>query len=217
MQLYAIRINNLVCYQTLNQYLNILQEDLQYHILSKKNHMEYKRSLFGYLLTYYALKKVYKLKYRNIYIKKNNQGKPFIEKKNIFFSISHSGEWVVVGLNNCPVGIDVEKIEPKEIEKISKYFSDDERCLIKRANSTRKRQEIFYNIWVIKESYSKVKGVGLSKEILSTNIQTQNDKYIFQNFCLDTNYKFAYCTLKHNDKTKDYITIFKEEDFLSRL
>lgn len=46
--------------------------------------------------------------------------KPFLKNRELFFSISHSGEYIVLAFSKFDCGVDIEKIKLREFEAISK-------------------------------------------------------------------------------------------------
>lgn len=54
--------------------------------------------------------------YRTVY------GKPMVTNPELNISISHCEKTWVCAVGLCPVGIDIEKIRPIDIEKIASHF-----------------------------------------------------------------------------------------------
>lgn len=115
-----------------------------------------KRSLIAELLLRRALldnkTPIKELKY-----KLNEYGKPYLKNiENFFFSISHSGEYVILAISNKEVGCDIEKIN-KNIENTF-LLEKEERFILKIKNSEDKPN--IYRYWTLKESY--IKNIGES-------------------------------------------------------
>ena len=85
--------------------------------------------------------------YEQAEIKKTENGKPYFENSDVFFSISHTDGICAVALGESPCGIDIEN--KREIsKKIRDRYLDgcDEREALKE--------------WTKKESYGKMTGEG---------------------------------------------------------
>jgi 4'-phosphopantetheinyl transferase len=91
-------------------------------------------------------------------LRKNPQGKPYLEDSNLKISISHSGEdWLCI-LSERDVGIDIEKFRSCPYEKIvARFFLTDEQDAV-----LSRGRDMFFRIWAAKESYVKYTGEGLS-------------------------------------------------------
>lgn len=132
----------------------------------------------------------------------NEYGKPFLkDNKNIHFSISHSGEYVICVLSKNEVGCDIQEIKDVNIKGISKYFTDNEYISIKNSPN---QKELFYRYWVAKESYMKLIGKGYtinSKEFeisINTEILLNNsNKYFFKEIYINE-YKCCICLINNN-------------------
>ena len=71
--------------------------------------IDQKRCILGEVLLKYILWKHYGITSKEIGFRYNKYGKPLLIKpKGIHFNISHSGEWVLCGVSDTPIGIDVE-------------------------------------------------------------------------------------------------------------
>ena len=102
----------------------------------------------------HILKKYYSIESEVLY---TAQGKPYLEKGEKHFSISHSGEMVIMAFSDSPVGIDIELIKNRDYQKISqKYFIEQEQSRISSLES-------FLVVWTKKESFLKYTGDGLAK------------------------------------------------------
>nr|WP_237391871.1 4'-phosphopantetheinyl transferase superfamily protein [Paenibacillus dendrobii] len=118
------------------------------------------------------------------------------------FNISHSGEWVVCALDSLPVGVDVEEIKEAPFEISKRFFSREERTfLFNEAEEV--RNESFYYIWTLKESYIKAIGQGLSYGLESFTVlpgsnwvkhEHGNEEKTLWNEKLDARHVVALCT-----------------------
>lgn len=88
---------------------------------------DYLRSFYAECLLRFILCQKLELANSNINILYTKYGKPYIYGENIKFSISHSGDWVMVAISNMPVGVDIERIHHKDTYIIEKIFSSDEK------------------------------------------------------------------------------------------
>jgi 4'-phosphopantetheinyl transferase len=83
------------------------------------------------------------------------KGKPVLAK-NIFCSLSHSGDYVVVAVSKQNIGIDIEKHRDNTIKLFEKYFDLSEKEILGVDLKTS-----FFNGWVIKEATTKYHGEGI--------------------------------------------------------
>lgn len=134
----------------------------------------------------------------------NEYGKPFLKDRDDFqFNLSHSGIWVVGAVDNQPIGIDVETIQPIDLDISANYFSPDEHQDLMAQED---KFAYFFTLWSLKESYMKIVGKGLSLPLNSFSIKfySPNDIRIkaagllledifFQQYNIHTDYKMAVC------------------------
>jgi 4'-phosphopantetheinyl transferase len=94
-------------------------------------------------------------------IKKDKYGKKFVDEKlGIHFNLSYSGEWILIGISNSAIGVDIEKIRTIDYKNISRHFSLKEQRYLRLIDSHIGEKE-FYRIWTGKESFTKYLGKGL--------------------------------------------------------
>lgn len=97
-------------------------------------------------------------------------GKPYlINEPNVHFSLSHSAGWAVCALSDHPVGVDIERCEPGRRDVASRFFHKDE---VRYLNSLlpSMRDDAFYKLWTLKESFVKSTGRGLDLPLRSFRI-----------------------------------------------
>lgn len=96
-----------------------------------------------------------------ICLSEGEYGKPYITSpQGIFFNISHSGKWTVIALSDGEVGCDIQKVDPVDVGRLARIFSDGEREFLSAAGNS---ADCFYRLWTAKESYLKAIGVGLNR------------------------------------------------------
>lgn len=195
-------------------YLNIdnITEDIyrrEYHKLTKNrkdkvdhyiNLKDKKLSLGAEILLKYGLNNL-NLKFDNI-IYKNE--KPYFENENIYFNISHSGNYVICSISDKEVGCDIEKISSNNLDIAQKFFNEKEIKNIHNDND-------FYRYWTLKESYIKYLGYGLTIPLNSFCINidnvisvdnNKNLKFIEVNISKD--YKCSICSEYDQVLIKEY-------------
>lgn len=97
-------------------------------------------------------------------------GKPYlINEPNVHFSLSHSAGWAVCALSDHPVGVDIERCEPGRRDVAARFFHKDE---VRYLNSLlpSMRDDAFYKLWTLKESFVKSTGRGLDLPLRSFRI-----------------------------------------------
>jgi len=81
------------------------------------NTKKQKEHCFTYLMLDRILKEVYKIKNRDIVFINN---KPFLKNREMFISLSHSENYIAVGLSDSNCGLDIEKIKNRNFQLIAK-------------------------------------------------------------------------------------------------
>lgn len=116
------------------------------------------RSLAAEMLLTEGLSKL-GISYANEKIIENEYGKPYLESQKIFFNFSHSGDRVFLALSPNEVGCDVEIIRKPNLKIAERYFTEEEK---KAIESAKNKEEAFYTIWTLKESFVKCEGKGFA-------------------------------------------------------
>ncbi len=141
-------------------------------------------------------------------------GKPYLsENYNVFFNLSHSDEMVMCVIADNEVGCDIEKINDIDLDIAKNYFYSSEYKLILSRPTKEKRNDTFFRLWTLKESFMKLTGLGMSLPLDAFKIdlndkkitveQNVDDKiYFFKEYYIDGNYKCACCCLSDNFSEK---------------
>jgi 4'-phosphopantetheinyl transferase len=139
----------------------------------------------------------------------NDYGKPFLKGLEDFqFNLSHSGIWVVAAVDTQPIGIDVEQVQPIDLDISKNYYSPDEHIELM---SKEDKFSYFFTLWSLKESYIKIVGKGLSLPLNSFSItffspddirikaeEQLLEDIFFHQYNVHKDYKMAVCA-RHRD------------------
>lgn len=166
-------------------------------INAKKRLVDKKRSLLAGLLIYKNICNDVNMLKESV----NEFGKPEINGcKN--FSISHSGDYVIMAVSDFPVGADIELHKDDDYLRLSKvaFCSEEEKYI---SNSTSKKED-FFKLWTLKESYMKALGRGfnLSPKSFCFNINNNeiqirgNEKWKFTVNTFIPNYTVSVCSME---------------------
>ncbi len=119
---------------------------------SNKNH-----SVLGRVLLGYALENVFDI--RAFSLKYTHSMKPYISGQNVFFNISHSGNFVMCSVSAGAVGCDVQEIVEYKPKIAKRFFTEKEQKLLEESQQ---KKELFTKLWALKESILKKDGTGVS-------------------------------------------------------
>lgn len=163
------------------------------------------RSLIGDLLVRFAFQKRCGSN-EKMKISTNKYGKPFLSDYPSFhYNVSHSGEYVVCVVHVDAVGVDIEYIGPYDLHLAKELFTEEE---YQDVLASEYSLTAFYDIWTLKESYSKAVGMGLAKplqgysmkkhtneSIQITDMQTKRQvtDYKCRQYEVDGNYRLSVC------------------------
>ena len=117
----------------------------------------------------------------------NKYGKPSYENSDIYFNKSHTKDLSVAIIDNKSCGIDIEKIRIYHELMANKICSDEEITFL---NSVSNKDYYFTLLWVLKESFLKCIGVGLSVPMKKINFIKDNKINLEMK-----NFKMKYITL----------------------
>ena len=153
-------------------------ENIEDNILKKFQHKNFTdtNKLKEHCLSYFMLDKILKENF-NIENRKlefiNN--KPYLVSGNLFFSITHSSDYIVIGISKNECGIDIEIIKERDFQSISK-----------RMNFVSSSLEEFYKNWTKFEAEYKL---GIASK---SYIQQAYKNYMITAVSCDNNEIFSF-------------------------
>ncbi len=117
-----------------------------------------------------------------------------------FLSISHSGPWVMFGMNEQPIGVDVEKVRAKEpLPKLIHFLCNEHEVnWLNHPQSNgplTSRLERFTLLWCLKEACLKALGATLSMGPRNIKISFEENLIEWREYSFLFNYEFkeGYC------------------------
>ena len=152
---------------SINAFLKHIDKDKQKKIMALKKYEDKKRSIIGQMLLKDLLQDDY-YKY-NFYT--NKFGKIYTNKKNTYFSISHSNDLVGCIISNKEIGLDIEKIKDVDLNIIKMFATNYEKEYILKKDSYKR----FFEIYTLKEAYFKMLGTNLDN-LKSVEFHINNNK-----------------------------------------
>ena len=159
----------------------------------------------------------------NIKICRTSKGKPYFERIDIHFSISHSNNlWsCLVGPSNC--GLDVQYIRPCNFKKIAgRFFSENENKYVEK-----KGIKGFFEIWAAREAYGKYTGQGFFgtmpelvseegrlKDVLAAS-EGRGEKIKLDRVFVEDNLLYVVCVQEKSLRPVVVMQEWKYEDYIS--
>ena len=124
------------------------------------------RSEMGGRLLEYAVSRLYRIGVPELSRDKGEHGKPcFRIHPEVRFNISHSGDLVICAVSDFEIGIDIQEKSRMNTDRIAKKVMSSAEH--KKYLESSERQDFFYRVWVMKESYVKWTGDGITRELHS--------------------------------------------------
>ncbi len=141
-------------------------------------------------------------------------GKPYVKDNPFFFSISHSGDKVIVAVSDKEIGCDIELVSDYNPKISERFFTPEENSFI---DSRADKSAAFYRVWTLKESFMKATGLGFSLSLsdFSVNIDGENisvlqnidgNSYSFREINCFDGYACSLCIKEKNCPEPEIIT-----------
>ncbi len=219
MELYGVNINEKIHRNIYNNFLyNVCNEKV---IRNNKlaNLESRKMSLIGDILIRIVVSMKEGCSINNIEFEYNEYGKPRLKGiDSLNFNISHSGDFVILAIDNKPIGVDIEKIQNVDSVKIAKRFFTNEE--FEWLMNQEEKIVNFYKLWTLKECYIKFLGKGIGEYLKAFSFTINNKKNIllkadnttnknniyFKNFNIGGNYELSVCS--HKKITSNEIILY---------
>lgn len=132
-------------------------------------------SFLAWKLLKYVSYKEYDLDIDQLVLNYNEYGKPFFEEFE--FSISHSDQYIAVGISKSKIGVDVQKINSNiDVIKFASKINCSEELIA------------VYKRFSSLEAYYKKIGCGLKPSLLKNKVEIQHQEII------DGKYMFTICS-----------------------
>ena len=97
--------------------------------------------------------------------KQEENGKPYIaDIPGFYFSLSHSGEYVLCAVDSNETGADLQRMDRDVKDNLAKKVMTGNEYGTYMELSPQDKQKEFYRVWAIKESFCKLTGKGLSQD-----------------------------------------------------
>ena len=87
--------------------------------------------------------------------------KPMVKDKEVYFNLSHSGDYAVCALSDKPVGVDIQKLRPFADNLVRFVYSPQEKQFVESFPEAERDRE-YTKLWTVKESIMKYLGTGIS-------------------------------------------------------
>jgi 4'-phosphopantetheinyl transferase len=207
-ELYAFNITSSTAKERYEEYLESVGEQIKKEILKYKFEADRMRTLYGKIMLQELLVKKFHLRKEELNIERTSYGKPYIANlNNIHFNISHSGDWVLCGVGEKELGVDIEHFGKYHKDIVERYFTAQEIYYLESLTEIEK-QRYFYFLWSLKESFLKCKGKGLSmplnsisfhlylKDVIAQSTTNLIEGYRFRCFYDVLGYSVAVCSTK---------------------
>ncbi|MFF2093985.1 4'-phosphopantetheinyl transferase family protein [Paenibacillus sp. NPDC058174] len=183
LHLYYLKMDREMASMEREEWLPYVSEERRERVARFHYAKDAQRSLFGELLARYALCESTGRGNSELKFIQNPFGKPMLareqDEREIYFNLSHSGQWVVCAVDYTPVGIDVEEMKPISLDIARRFFSKDEyEALLREPEIS--RQQYFYALWTMKESFIKADGRGLSLPLDQFTIDVAQGRVQYQ-------------------------------------
>lgn len=221
MNIYAVKLDDTIEENLFETLLSYVQESKKVRIQGYFRRDDAVRTLMSDILARVIIRNSLGISSRQITFGDNGHGKPLLQGyPDYHFNISHSGDWIVYAESDCEVGIDIEMTKPVNCKIAKRFFSPEEyRDLMCKSHS--EKQNYFYDLWTLKESYIKATGRGLGASLSSFYINAVKDKitfksnepdktYFFKQYYIDEGYKLSVCSSKNSFPEKVNIFTYKD-------
>lgn len=121
-------------------------------------------------------------------------GKPYLKNVPLYFSLSHSGDYVLCVTDSREVGADIQLHREGDVGKLAeRFFSEEEQEALRRAEEKR---AFFFRLWARKEAYGKLTGQGVGGTLGACLLPGREDispGVFWEEYPEPENYSIAIC------------------------
>ncbi len=151
-------------------YYSLMSEEKKRRVDCFRFEDDKKRTVVGEMLARQAISEWCGVPEESIVFEITEHGKPYAKDLNVEFNISHSADMVVCIVDTNPIGVDIEKIRPVDLNTAKRIFREEEiqyifGCILEADDyyhylndATLQR---FFELWTKKEAYGKLVGKGV--------------------------------------------------------
>ena len=151
-------------------YYSLMNEEKKRRLDRFRFEDDKKRTVVGEMLARQAISDWCGVPEEKIVFEITEHDKPYAKDLNVEFNISHSADMVVCVVDTNPIGVDIEKIRPVDLNMVKRIFSDEEIGYIfggvpdiedynHYLNDAILQR--FFELWTKKEAHGKLVGKGL--------------------------------------------------------
>lgn len=176
-------------------YYSLMSEEKKRRVDRFRFEDDKKRTVVGEMLARRAISEWCGVPEESVVFETAEHGKPYARKLNVEFNISHSADMVVCVVDDNPIGVDIEKIRPIDLNTAKRIFGEEEiryifECIpdIDDYNDYRNDavMQRFFELWTKKEAFGKLLGIGI--DMLCSFHSNHIIKYYIEN-----EYSIAIC------------------------
>ena len=154
-------------------YYSLMSEEKKRRVDRFRFEDDKKRTVVGEMLARQSISEWCGVPEESIVFEISEHGKPYAKDLNVEFNISHSADMVVCVSDDIPVGVDIEKIRPVDLNTAKRIFDEKEiryifECIPDAEDYNHYLNDAvlqrFFELWTKKEAYGKLVGMGLFTE-----------------------------------------------------
>ncbi len=205
LQIYTILRPNQIEEKVFREFLRNVSVERQMRVEKYLKAEDKIRSLLAEILLRYVLNIHNPVNLKELEFGYNEYGKPRIKNvEDLFFNLSHSGDWIICGIGNSNIGVDVEEHKRINFDIAERFYTREEYNLLIRTPKD-DQLSMFYKLWTLKESYIKAVGKGLGIPLNSFSFKLCNNdielyvndirckEYCFTSLSLDPLHSMSIC------------------------
>ena len=176
--------------------LGLFPEAMQQEVLRFRRKEDQCRSLGGKLLLRHGLRQLGYSYDFSTWRRTPESHRPLFPQGPAF-SISHAGDFVICGLSQGPIGVDVEHMNRPALSCTEKIFTVPEKTAMEKSAHPHR---LFFMIWTRKEAVLKAMGTGFlhpphTIDVLSSPVSTPLTAFHLHPISLPEGY-MAWCALE---------------------
>lgn len=160
-----------------DEWTEILRQRMKKHFTDERA-LKRKESVAARALLCFMLKNCFGL--TDFIADCDENGKPYIEKSNLHFNLSHSGNYALCVCGDEKVGCDLEKIKACNLKVAQRFFCEKEFIALQKNEAS---PFAFTKMWTLKESALKFSGNGISGGLDSYDFSEyyEEDEFVMNN------------------------------------